>query len=114
MIKVLYCINETGMKKLSLIFLLLTTPVLLRAQDSTNGNYPYWTITKEIQRHAYRNVAYNPATFNITDVSSIVSKNIQRKETTASKKVVATGYPAWTISKPAARQSFERNEKKKP
>ena len=101
------------MKKVSLILLIVAAPLFLRAQDSSSRNYPYWTISKDIHRQAYRSVTYAPVTFDITDLSALVSKNIQRKRTTASKPAALPGYPSWSISKPAARQAFERSNKKK-
>ena len=100
------------MKKVVLILSLVAAPFFLRAQDSATSNFPHWTISKEVQRQAYRDVATVPVTLTITDVSATVSKNIHRTEATPGKPAKRTGYPSWTISKPAARQSFERGNKK--
>ncbi len=100
------------MKKLSLIFLIVAAPFFLRAQESAS-NFPYWTISKDVQRLAYRTTFYAPLTIEVTDVSAFVSKNIHRKRRVTTGKVELPGYPTWTISKPVARQAAERSTKKR-
>lgn len=100
------------MKKIILILSIVAAPLLLRAQNSATSNFPHWTISKEVQRHPYRNVSAAPLTLVITDVSATVSKSIHRTPPEAGRPAKVSGYPAWTISKPAARQSFEKSNKK--
>lgn len=101
------------MKKVSLIFLIVSAPLFLKAQDSVSGNFPYWTVSKGVQQYANRNIAYAPRTFDITDLSALVSKNIHRKQVTATKPATLGTYPTWTISKPVARQAAEKRDAKK-
>ena len=103
------------MKKVSLIFLIVAAPLFLRAQDSTTtgSNFPYWTISKDVQRLTYQKTVHAPLTIEVTDISTLVSKNVHRKKTSDTRHATLSGYPTWTISKPVARQTVEGNAKKR-
>lgn len=99
------------MKTASLIFFIIAAPLLLRAQESkTTSNYPHWLISKDVQRPAYRKTLYAPLKIELTDVSALVSKNIHRKSRTRTGTATFQGYPSWTISKPAARQTSKKRQ----
>lgn len=105
------------MKKLSIIFL-LSGLVAFTAQAQENkerqDNYPYWTITKGVQRMQFNNVTFLPAKITTGNAGWVTSKGVHRAAATsevASGTVAKTGYPSWVISKGVARQQFEKNNK---
>jgi len=101
------------MKKLSIIFF-LTGCMALAAQAQDNAgkeNYPYWTISKDVQRIPYRDVTFTPAKITTGTGGWVVSKGVQRKADGTQGAVAKTGYPSWIISKGAARKQFENSNK---
>lgn len=104
------------MKKVTLVlFFASLMAVAANAQDAPrSSSYPYWTISKDVQRMAYKNTILTPAVISTGDVVP-VSKGVQQLQvnnTPRRKGMVSTnGYPAWTISKGAARFQAQRNSK---
>jgi hypothetical protein len=80
------------MKRFMMVCVLVSAAAVANAQQKpANDNYPYWTISKAVQRVQYQDVAHTPATVNVTDVASTVSKNVKRSEYVGSSAVVVTG-----------------------
>ena len=87
--------------------------VVTNAQDTPKKNrYPYWTISKDVQRIQFKNSVYVPATIS-TGGNVPASKGVQQLRASHSPKrtgIVSTnGYPSWTISKGAARFQAQKN-----
>jgi hypothetical protein len=104
------------MKKAMILFCLTLAATFAYAQHgATKSNYPYQTISKDVQRIQYRNVQFQPATIKIGDVAQFSTKGIsrvQRKQTTPSIEVKMNGMPSHVISKGVARMQYERNGNK--
>jgi len=104
------------MRKISIILLFSAAlPFAAMAQsEERTDNYPYWTISKDVQRIQYRDVVFVPA--KITTGAWNVSKGVQQLAVNRAPKstgqVSMTGYPSWTISKGVARMNYERSNKK--
>jgi hypothetical protein len=74
--------------------------------------YPYWTISKDVQRMQFRD--YQMEMPRITTGNVVFSsKGIHRFTTKqeASGTVQMTGMPSYIISKGVARMQYERNQK---
>jgi len=104
------------MKKLSIIlFLTGSLAFAVQAQDGKvpQDNYPYWTISKDVQRIPYRNVSLVPAKITTGTGGWVVSKNVHRQAVSEETQgtVAKTGYPSWIISKGVARKQFENSNK---
>ncbi|HEY3406206.1 MAG TPA: hypothetical protein VGK59_22620 [Ohtaekwangia sp.] len=102
------------MKKLSIIFFLTgSLAFAAQAQDgkARQDNYPYWTISKDVQRIPYGNVTFVPAKITTGTGGWVISKGVQRKPEEAQGVVTKSGYPSWIISKGAARKQFENSNK---
>lgn len=105
------------MKKLGLIIILAGLVNLTHAQETEERKvkWPYWTISKDVQRLPYRNTVFTPVKMSVGDVTLTSSKGVQQINTTRSPKrtgyVETNGYPAWTISKGPARLQAKRNSK---
>jgi hypothetical protein len=104
------------MKKLGLILLFAGFgDIAANAQETPEKtSYPFWTISKDVQRLQFKNSVYVPSTLQTGDVP--VSKGIQQLHASRSPRragtVAMTGYPTWTISKGVARFQAEKNSKK--
>ena len=99
------------MKKLSIIFF-LTGCMAWAAQAQEKENYPYWAISKDVQRIQYKDVTLAPAKITTGTGGWVISKGVQQPKEEAPKGTVAkTGYPSWTISKGVARKQFENSNK---
>lgn len=104
------------MKKLSIIFLLsgLVAFTAQAQENKSQDNYPYWTISKDVQRIQFNNVTFLPAKITTGNAGWVTSKGVHRAAATsevASGTVAKSGYPSWVISKGVARQQFEKNNK---
>jgi hypothetical protein len=100
------------MKKYLLILSLLAISVIQVMGQSAakyKSNYPYWTISKDIQRHQFRDVLYVPAAPATGDVAWVASKNvthINRQRTFLSRPVKMGGTPVHVVSKGIARMQM--------
>lgn|SRR5690242_9394000 len=105
------------MKKISIILLLSAAlPFAAVAQSNERtDNYPYWTISKDVQRMQYKDVVFVPAKITTGDAAWSVSKGVQQlqanREQKSTGRVQMTGYPSWIISKGVARMNYERGSK---
>lgn len=105
------------MRKISIILLLAAAlPFGVNAQTKERtDSYPYWTISKDVQRMQYKDVVFVPAKITTGDLAQNVSKGVHQlsanRDTNVTGKVAMTGYPAWTISKGVARMQFEKGNK---
>jgi hypothetical protein len=100
------------MKKIALIlFLAGTTSFYAQAQDQVKDSWPAWTISKDVHRIKFKNIAYTPAAIKSGNSDWVISKGVHRaKASTAAGNVSTSGYPTWTISKGVARQQAERKK----
>lgn len=105
------------MKKIiALLSLSLVVTVAFGQQNKmTKSNYPYWTISKDVQRMQYANVEYVPATITTGNSTVHISKGVNlvaARPTSESRGLVKmTGTPSHVISKGVARMQHERNRK---
>lgn len=105
------------MKTLSIIILLVGFWGFQASAQTANqkSNFPYQTISKEVQKIQFKNVEHMPAKIVLTNASAFSSKGsaqiLARNTSTAERAMVRTGYPSWSISKGVARQQFEKNRK---
>jgi hypothetical protein len=80
--------------------------------EERKDSYPSWTISKDVQRLQFRQVAYVPATITTGSAVPVVSKGVQqisvRKAARPSVRITTTGTPSWVISKGVARMQYER------
>ncbi|HEY9006600.1 hypothetical protein [Ohtaekwangia sp.] len=103
------------MKRLGLVIILIAVVTLVNAQDvkTKSESYPYWTISKDVQRLPYRNVKYIPAKISTGDLALNVSKGVQRLNAQRAPRqtgyITMPGYPAWIISKGVARMQYEKS-----
>jgi hypothetical protein len=80
------------MKRFMMVCVLASAAFVANAQQKdANDNYPYWTISKAVQRVQYQDVVHTPATVTVTDVATTVSKDVKRSESFGSSTVVVTG-----------------------
>lgn len=109
------------MKTIALIFFLAGSVTLSAYAQETpqnkqvrKDNFPYWAVSKGVQRVAYKDVAVVPAKIGVTEVTTTSSKGVQRvqdRKVKRSSLVATKGYPTWTISKGVARQQAENVQK---
>ncbi|HYG17392.1 MAG TPA: hypothetical protein VD816_00620 [Ohtaekwangia sp.] len=83
------------------------------AQDQTRtDNYPYWTISKGVQQHQFRDVKFIPAKITSADQTHLISKGVHQLQAARQPKRTGTvalgGDTSWTISKGVARYQAER------
>ena len=104
------------MKTTVIIFFFVAVATLhAQAQDTKKSDsFPYWTISKDVQRMQYKNIAFVPSTIVTGNNTWAISKGIQRVQAdqrpTTSGSVVTGTRPTWYISKGVARFQAERNK----
>lgn len=101
-------------RTIKLLALFFLAPVFMATAQKTEkqDSYPYWAISKDIQRVQYKNTLHIPVKIALGDVRSSVSKSIHRNNGPVRQGTVSTtGYPTWTISKGIARQQAERSSR---
>lgn len=99
------------MKRTALILLFGAFGVFAaHAQESVKkDSYPYWTISKDVQRVQYKNVQFVPSTIVTGNGQWTISKGVARaQDERATGNVQTGGRPTWFISKGVARQQAER------
>jgi hypothetical protein len=90
--------------------------VFAQADEGKKSNYPYWTISKDVQRLQFRDIEFQP--INITTGTQIipVSKGVSFMHTNRNPQravvVKMTGMPSSVISKGVARMQYEREMKR--
>ena len=105
------------MRKISIILLFSAAlPFAAMAQSNERtDSYPYWTISKDVQRMQYKDVAFVPAKIATGGTAWSISKGVQQlsanREQKSTGQVRMTGYPSWTISKGVARMNNEKRTK---
>jgi hypothetical protein len=95
------------MKTLMIAALLLTCFTMNAQDNAKQETYPYWTISKDVQKLQFRNTSYVPAIAATGSNSMVVSKGVHnagQPESTITGRVRKTGTPAWVVSKGVARQ----------
>jgi hypothetical protein len=89
------------------------------AQNVTKkDSYPYWTLSKEVQRFQFKDVEYTPSVIATGNMLFTSSKGVQRisdkgQVTEKAGRVAFTGTPSWVISKGVARMQYERVNNKR-
>ena len=103
------------MKKIIAFLFLCFVAAGTFAQDNPvrKSNYPYWTISKDVQRMQYSNVEYTPATIVTGNSTTHLSKGISlasvRRSSEATGTIKMTGMPSSVISKGVARMQYEKS-----
>lgn len=97
------------MKKVALIFSFVALVTVVAQAQTKNDTTPVWTISKGVQQLQFKDVNYLPARITTTNQVVALSKGIHNVNQQAEVKgrVSKSGYPAWTISKGAARFQYE-------
>ena len=102
------------MKKFMFILALATgTTLATQAQEGKSDSWPYWTISKDVQRTRFKNVRFEPVQIRSGNADWAISKGVHRVQPTPAAptgRVTTGGYPTWTISKGVARQQAERKK----
>ena len=97
------------MKKLigTLLLLSIAATAGLAQEKEESSNYPYWTISKEVQRMQYKAVQFTPVVVT-TGGASAITKEVQKINYQPAKVVTVkmTGTPPHVISKGVARRQF--------
>lgn len=85
----------------------LVTAVSAQAQETRKDNWPYWTLSKGVQKIQHRNVTFAQPNIKTGNGDWAISKGVAKMNAQKSDKPVGTvvlgGYPTWTISKGVAR-----------
>jgi hypothetical protein len=102
------------MKKFVFIMTIVTSTTLAtQAQEGKSDSWPYWTISKDVQRTRFKDVRFEPAQIRSGNADWAISKGVHRVKpapATSTGKVAMSGYPTWTISKGVARWQAERKK----
>ena len=99
------------MKSTALILLFGTLGTFsVQAQDESKKNsYPFWTISKDVQRIQYKNIQFTPSRVVTGNGQWVISKGVhQAQEAPAAANVQTGGRPTWFISKGVARFQAEK------
>jgi hypothetical protein len=102
------------MKKIGLILAFaVSTTLATQAQEVKSDSWPYWSLSKDVQRTRFKNVRFEPVQIRSGNNDWAVSKGVQRVQqvpATPAGKVNMGGYPTWTISKGVARWRAENKK----
>ena len=84
--------------------------VAAQAQEPVKkDSYPYWSISKDVQRIQYKNIQFVPSSVVTGNGQWVISKGVHRAQADQRVGTVQTGgRPTWFISKGVARQQAER------
>jgi hypothetical protein len=99
------------MKRTALILLFGAFGIVgAHAQEAVKkDSYPYWTISKDVQRIQYKDIQLAPSTIVTGNGQWVVSKGVHRaQDERATGNVQTGGRPTWFISKGVARQQAEK------
>ena len=99
-------------KMLFVIGFVAATSLAASAQQSTPESFPFHTISKPVQKIAYKNAEYVPAKITTGSPSPVISKGVHyatlRRPSKKAAVLKTNGTPAWVISKGVARMQYER------
>ena len=104
------------MKALPIIalFIFFLGSAAMAQSSNEKSNYPYYTISKDVQKVQYKNIEHMPAKITMVSPSLTQSKGsaqiLNKKEISEKRQLVRVGYPSWTISKGVARRQFEKSQ----
>jgi hypothetical protein len=99
------------MKKFMFLMALAAgTTLATQAQEVKTDSYPYWAVSKDVQRTRFKDVRLVPMQIRTGNADWAISKGVQRAQPAPTGRVARTGYPTWTISKGAARRQAENNK----
>lgn len=102
------------MKKFVFMLAIVTgTTLATQAQEGKSDSWPYWAISKDVQRTRFKDVRFQAVQIRSGNADWAISKGVQRAQpapVAPAGKVAMTGYPTWTISKGAARREAERKK----
>jgi hypothetical protein len=102
------------MKKIGLILAFaVSTTLATQAQEVKSDSWPYWSLSKDVQRTRFKNVRFEPVQIRSGNNDWAVSKGVQRVQQAPAApagKVNMGGYPTWTISKGVARWRAENKK----
>ena len=103
------------MKKFMLIMAIATgTTLATQAQEVKTDSWPYWAVSKDVQRARFKDVRLVPLQIRSGNADWAITKGVQRAQPAPAAptgRVAMTGYPTWTISKGAARMQMEGKKK---
>ena len=97
------------MKKITILLALMiaATFTFAQAPEGNKSNYPYWTISKDVQRLQFRNETFQPAIIKVGNAMRLSSKGISYvamgKRQSNQTVVKMTGTPSQVFSKGIAR-----------
>lgn len=100
-----------------MLVMVVSTTLATQAQEVKSDSWPYWTVSKDVQRLRAKNVEYKPAEIRSGNADWAIAKGVHRvkqapQTTPGGRQVAMTGYPTWTISKGVARHQAEKGTKK--
>lgn len=102
------------MKKLGLILAVVVgTTLATQAQEEKSDSWPYWSVSKDVQRTRFKDVRQAPVQIRSGNADWAISKGVHRVQQAPAApagKVAMGGYPTWTISKGAARWRAENKK----
>lgn len=91
-------------------FSLLVGATYAQKSAIKKSNYPYWTISKDVQRLQFKDTEFQPALVSTGNSQWVTSKRVIQQDARAARpsgKVAMTGTPAHVISKGVARMQYE-------
>jgi hypothetical protein len=94
-------------------FVFVASGAFAQERVQKKSNYPYWTISKDIQRAQYKDIVRESATITTGDVSMFGSKGINKINARPSRKELVSmkGMPSHVISKGVARMQYEKTNR---
>jgi hypothetical protein len=98
------------MKKILILAGVMSVFAFSAQAQRSYSTYPYWTLSKEIQKMQFRNTLQVPGTITTTEtIASSKGVAAHQKQSTQPKvRVKTSGTPSWVISKGVARIQRER------
>jgi len=96
-----------------MVAIITGTTLATQAQEKKSDSWPYWAVSKDVQRTRFKNVSFEPVQIRSGNADWAISKDVRRVPSApaaATGKVTMGGYPTWSISKGAARWQAERKK----